>query len=198
MLRVRAVLQFDVRRGHTHQLIKGPELLQRRFGNAGVAVAVKQPHPTVDEIVRVVDHPLCVCTNGLPLQAGGHGRVWECPARLLEVAAAKMGADSERGDNPARNKRENEGISERRRDVVNLSGAAERPPSNDPGPLHQTGEGNMELVGEERSRRYARYRYAGLIELGKGSERLDRNILVVSDTRAGRADKHRPDSSGPF
>src|SRR6476620_1571931 len=179
MLRVRAVLQFDVRRGHTHQLIKGPELLQRRFGNAGVAVAVKQPHPAVDEIVWVVDHPLCVCTNGCRSQNARRRSAWECPARLLEVAAAKMRADSERGDNPARNKRENEGISERRRDVVHLGGAAERPTSNDPGPLYQTGEGNMELVGEERSRRYARYRYASRIELGKGSERLDRNILMV-------------------
>src|SRR3954451_15414076 len=106
MLRVRAVLQFDVRRGHTHQLIKGPELLQGCFRNAGVAIAVKQPDPTVDEIVGVVDHSLCVCTNGLPLQAGGLRRVWELPARLLEVAAAEMGADGERGDNPARNKRE--------------------------------------------------------------------------------------------
>src|SRR5215213_6234133 len=179
MLRVRPILQFDVRRGHTHQLIKLPEHLQRRFRNAGVAVAVKQPHPTVDEMVWVVDYPICVCTKGRHLQADGRGSVWELPARLLEVAAAEMGADSERGDNPARNKRENEGISERRRDVVHLSGAAERPPSNDPGPLHQTGEGNMELVSEERSRRYAGARDVGRIELGKGSERLDRNILMV-------------------
>ena len=57
----------------------------------------------------------------------------------------------------------------------------------------------MELVGEERSRRYARDRDVGRIELGKGSERLDRNTLVVRDAhhRAGRADKHRPNSSGP-
>ena len=57
----------------------------------------------------------------------------------------------------------------------------------------------MELVGEERSRRYARHRDAGRIELGKGSERLDHNILVVRDAhhRAARADKHRPDSAGP-
>ena len=77
--------------------------------------------------------------------------------------------------------------------------AQPRPTSNDPGPLHQAGEGDMELVGEERSRRYAGDHDAGRIELGKGSERLDRNTLVVRDAhqRAGRADKHRQDSSGP-
>src|SRR5215212_9882325 len=78
MLRVRAALQFDIRRGHTPQLIKGPELLHRRFRNAGVVVAVKQPHPTVDEIVWVIDHSLCVCTNGLSCRLAAAGASGNC------------------------------------------------------------------------------------------------------------------------
>src|SRR5207248_7344314 len=132
-------------------LVERPDRLDGELRYVAVAVAVEDPGAAGGEVYGIIDPPLCMRPQGRLARLVGIRLGGEVPASLLEVATREVGAHRQSGDDAARDQTEDQRISERRVDGVNLLGAGIRASGNEARAFHQPGIGDVELMREERA-----------------------------------------------
>ena len=188
------VHHLDVGRRHGHQLVEPGELLDGRWRDDVVDLAVKDPDAAVGKIGRIVDFSAGILARRRRTRVACARLGGELPAAVLEIVGREVRADRERGDDTPRNQRDLERIG--RRDAVRIVGARIRTAGHQPGALHQPRIRDVELMGKERPGRNARHRDCARVELAQGCEWRARRFLCGARGAEHRAGKQRGDRNG--